>query len=69
METFDLLVQIHASAHLLYFQASSEHEKPFKIELEFFVPKICNNFTDTYDIALKLWWLTDMYKMNIHLQN
>ena len=32
-------------------------------------PKIYNNSTDTYDMALKLNWLTDMIKMNIHTKN
>ena len=71
MATPDLQVQIHASAHLSHFQASSNHQKPFKIELEVFVtktiPKIYNNFTDTNDMAMKLCWLTDMTKMNIYI--
>ena len=66
METHDLQVQIHASAHLLHFQASSGHQKPFKIEPKFFVSKICNNFADTNDMAMKLCWLLDMTKMNIY---
>ena len=73
MATSDLQMQIHASAHLLSFRASSGHQKPFKIELEVFVPKIvpkiCNNFTDTNDMEMKLCWLTDMTKMNIYLWN
>ena len=39
MATRDLQVQIHTSAHLLHFRASSRHQKPFKIEPEVFVPK------------------------------
>ena len=39
MATRDLQVQIRASAHLSHFRASSGHQKPFKIEHEFFVPK------------------------------
>ena len=58
MATHDLQAQIYASAHLSHFWASSEHQKPFKIEPEVFVPKIvpkiCNNFTDTNDMAMKL---------------
>ena len=69
MATTDLQVQIFASAHLSYFWASSGHQKPFKIEPKVFVPKICNNFTDTYNLAMKFYWLTDMTKMNIHLWN
>ena len=71
MATCDLQVQIHASAHLSHFQASFGHQKPFKIELEVLypktVPKICNNFTDTYDMEMQLYWLIDMTKINIHL--
>ena len=66
MATCDLQAPIHASTHLSHFWASSRHQKPFKIEPKVFVPKICNNFTDTYDMAIKLCWLTDMTKMNIH---
>ena len=71
MATPDLQTQIHVSAHLLNFWASPRHQKPFKIEPKVFVPKtipkIYNNFTNTYDMAMKLRWLTDMIKMNIHL--
>ena len=71
MSTPNLKVQICASAHLSHFWASSRHEKPFKFEPEVFVPKtvpkICNNFIDTNDIAMKLCWLIDMTKMNIYL--
>ena len=71
MATRDLQVQISASAHLSHFWASSGHWKPFKIEPKVFVPKavpkICNNFTDTYNLAMKFCWLTNMTKMNIHL--
>ena len=53
MATPDLQVQIGA------FWASSGHQKPFKIEPEVFVPKIvpkiCNNFTDTYNFAMKFY--------------
>ena len=70
MATPDLQMQIRASAHLSHFRASSRHQKPFKIEPEVFVPKIvpkiCNNFIDTNDMAMKLCWLTDMTKMNIY---
>ena len=70
METLDLQVHIHASTHLLHFWASSKHQKPFKIEPTVLVPKTvpktCNNFTDTNDMAMKLFWLTDMTKMNIY---
>ena len=73
MATRDLQVQIGASAHLPHFQASSGHQKPFKIEPKVLhpktVPKICNNFTDSIDMAMKLCWLTDMTKMNIYLWN
>ena len=73
MATRDLQVQICASAHLSHFRASSGHQKPFKIEPEVLypktIPKICNNFTDSNDMAMKLCWLTDMTKMNIYLLN
>ena len=73
MVTPDLYVQIHTSAHLPHFRASFGHQKPFKIELEVLYrklyEKICNNFTDTNDMAMKLCWLTDMTKMNIYLWN
>ena len=67
MATPNLQVQIHASAHLLSFCASSRHQKPFKIEPKVFVPKIRNTFTDTHDMALRLNKLNYMTKMNIHL--
>ena len=67
MTASNLYAQICASAHLLSFRASSKHQKPFKIEPKVFVPKICNNFTDTYDMAMKLCWIIDITKMNIHL--
>ena len=71
MVTLDLQAQINASTHELSFWTSSRHQKPFKIEPKVFVPKIvskiCNNFFDTYDMAMKLYWLTNMTKMNIHL--
>ena len=71
MATHDLQAQIHTSTHLSHFWASLGHQKPFKIEPNVFVPKtvpkICNNFTDTNDMAMKLYWLTDMTKMNIYL--
>ena len=67
MATPDLQAQIYASAHLSHFWASSGNQKPFKIQPEVFVPKIYNNFFDTYDMAMKLYQLTDMTKMNIHL--
>ena len=71
MATFDPWAQICASAHLLSFWASSRHQKPFKTEPNIFVPKIVpkiyNNFIYTYDMAMKLCWLTNMTKMNIHL--
>ena len=71
METSDLQAQIHTSTHLLSFWSSSGHLKPFKIESKVYVPKtipkICNNFTNTYVKAMKLCWLIDMNKMNIHL--
>ena len=71
METFDLWVQIHASTHLLSIWTSFGHLKPFNTKPKFFVPKtiqkIYNNFTDTYDMAMKLCWMTDMNKMNIHV--
>ena len=71
METFDLQVHICASPHLLSFWASYGHQKPFKIEPKVFVPitipKICNNFTDTNDMAMKLCSLTNMTKMNIYI--
>ena len=54
METRDLQVHIHASAHRSHFWASSGHQKPFKIEPKVFVLKIYNNFTNTYDMAMKL---------------
>ena len=61
---------MYVSTHLLSFQASSRHLKPFKIEPKVFlpksIPKIHNNFIDTYDMDLKLDWLTDMTKMNIY---
>ena len=69
--TSDLQAQIYTSAHLLSFWTSSRHLKPFKNELKVFVPKtipkICNYFSDTYDMAMKLCWLIDMTKINIHL--
>ena len=69
METPDLWAQIYASTHLSHFWASSRHQKPFKIEPKVLypkiVPKICNNFTDSNDMVMKLCWLTDMTKMNI----
>ena len=71
MEIFDLQDNIHASTHLLSFWASSKHQKPFKIEPKVFVPKtvpkICNNFIDTYDMVMKLCWLTYVIKMKIYL--
>ena len=58
-------------AKILSFWTSFGHLMPFKIELEVFVPKtipkLHNNFIDTYDMALKLCQLTNMAKMNIHL--
>ena len=70
MATLDLQAQVRASAHLSHFRASSGHQKPFKIQPKVFVPKtvpkICNNFTDTYDREMKLYRLTDMTKMNIY---
>ena len=72
-ETSNLLDQIYASACLLCFQTSCGHLKPFKMGLEVFVPKtrpkISSNFIDTYDMAMKLYWLIDMTKMNTHLLN
>ena len=71
MATFDLHAKICASTHLLSFWASSGHQKPLKTKLEVFVPKIVpkiyNNFTDTYNMSIKLCWLTNMTKMNIYL--
>ena len=71
MATLDLQAQIYESAHLSHFWASSGHLKPFNTELEVFVPKtitkIHNNFFDTYDMTMKLYWLIDMTKMNIDL--
>ena len=71
MATPDLHAQISASAHLSHFWPSSKHQKPFKIELEVFVPKtvpkICDNFTGSNDMAMKLCWLTDMTKIDVHL--
>ena len=67
MATSDLQVQICISTHLLSFWASFGYQKPFKTEPEVSIPKIYNNFTDTYDMAMKLCWLTDMTKMNIYL--
>ena len=73
MTTSNLQAQIHDGACLLSFQTSSKHLKPFKTDPKVFVPKttpkIHNNFTDTYDMAMKLCWLIDMTKMNIHLWN
>ena len=66
MATSDLQAQIQENTHLLTFWASFRHQKPFKIEPKVFVPKICNNFTGTNDMAMKLCWLTDMTKMNIY---
>ena len=68
MTAFNLYTQMHESTHFLSFWTSSGDLKPFRIELEVFVPKtmpkICNNFTDTYDMEMKLCWLTEI---NIHL--
>ena len=59
MAASDIQTHIHTSAYLLSFWTSSGHLKPFKTKLDVFVPKaipkICNNFTDTYDIAMKLY--------------
>ena len=72
-ETSNLQSYIYASAHLVCFRTSSVYLKPFKTKPKVFVPKtipkIHNNFTNTHDMALRLNWLTDMIKMNIHLYN
>ena len=55
MATLDLQAQIRASTHLSHFRVPK------------IVPKICNNFSDSNDMEMKLCWLTDMTKMNIYL--
>ena len=71
MATSDLQDQICSSSHLLSFLTSVGYLKPFKTEPKAFVaktiPKTYINFTDAYDMVMKLCWLTDMTKMNILL--
>ena len=71
MATFDLQAHNKENTHLLSFCTSSRHQNPFKTKPKAFVPKtipkIHNNLTDTYDMEMKLYWLTNMTKRNIHL--
>ena len=52
--TSELQAQISTSAHLLSFQTSSSQLKPLKTKCEVFIPKLCNKFIDTYNMALKI---------------